>query len=1052
MMNEQRRLAYLNLTQILLTCPSDKVSEIVDANQELIDSGWVQMIEQAAVRLAEQGNQNGADKLNALRDYAAQLVALVDTKEITLFWAEVWQATLESKCDRQVLYPLLQAHLDKLNDNLTRAMRIWATAASSAGTPEEIAANAGLIVNFSNLIAQFPHGSRASNLEIAIAGYELALTIFTRNVFPEQWAIVQNGLGIAYNNRIRGERAENLEQAIACYHNALQVYSREAFPERWALLQNNLGTAYIARLRGDQAENLEQAIACFQQALQIYTRNAFPGDWAMAQSNLGGAYWTRIRGDRSQNLERAIDCFRKSLQVRTRSTLPKEWAEGQKNLGIVYWNRLCGNQARNRERAINYLTNALQVYTKADFPEKWAETKNILGVVYWERTWGNKAENLEQAINCYQNALEVYTQEDFPEKWSYTKNNLAVAYTNRILGERSQNLNQAVDCCQDALLVQNCEAFPQAYVRTLFNLGIAYQESRQFDEAYIAFESAINTIEFLRGEIVSRELINEVKQKLAEEWNNLYQRMVEVCLEIHNYPKAIEYVERSKARSLVELLATRDLYPKGQMPKQVQNKVQQLRLEIDIENRRLAADATPDYTRVNQLRQQYNEIYSYEPIRFEQIQNLINDSAAIVQWYIFGDCFRAFIITRHSQAPFVWTSSIEDLKNLQNWSTEYLSAYYAPRWVEAKAQGKELRTQWGIGMGSRLQQLAEIMHIDDILSHIPTTCDELILVPYRYLHLLPLHALPVIPKLRQRQDDSRLEGAATEGGYCLLDEFSGGVRYAPSCELLQQTQNRKRSEFNHIFAIQNPTHDLTYTGIEVAAIRQHFQHWDVLSEDDARKEAISDERLRIAHCAHFSCHGYFNFEDPLLSALLLADAHISQMPVDTDLKPYFPLPDGRAIALDKCLTLADLFTLDLNQCRLVTLSACETGLTDFQSLGDEYISLSSGFLYAGSSSVVHSLWEVNELSSAFLMIKFYENLQDPKNYPNVAIALNQAQVWLRKATNKQLLRWLKEKESIFKKILGYSEWLKLLQLLKQDVNAKPCESPYYWAAFCAIGQ
>lgn len=1051
-MNEQRRQAYLNLTQTLLTCPSDKVSEIVDTNRELIDFGWVQMLEQAAARLKEQGNQDGANRINALRDYAAQLVALVSAKEFVPFWAEVWQATLESNSDRQVLYPLLQANLDKLNDNLAQAMRIWATVALSTGTLEQVAVNAGLIVNFSNLITQFPQGSRASNLEIAIAGYEIAVTVFTDDVFPEQWAITQNSLGAAYSNRIRGDRVHNLEQAITSYQNALQVYNREAFPEQWAMLENNLGTAYSARLQGDQAENLEQAIVCFQQALQIYTRNAFPEDWAMVQSNLGGAYWTRIRGERSQNLERAIDCFRNSLQVRTRSALPKGWADVQKNLGVVYWNRLCGNRARNRERAINYLTNALQVYTKADFPEKWAETKNILGIVYWERVWGDKVENLEQAINCYQNALEVYTQEEFPERWSYTKNNLAVAYTNRLRGERFQNLNQAVDCCQDALLVQNCEAFPQAYAQTLFNLGIAYQESRQFDEAYTAFESAIDTIEFLRGEIVSREPINEVKQKLAEEWNNLYQRMVEVCLEIHNYPKAIEYVERSKARSLVELLATRDLYPRGQMPQQVQDQLRQLRLEIDIEKRRLAAEATPDYTRVNQLRQQYNEIYSYEPVRFEQIQNLINDRTAIVQWYIFADCFRAFIITRHSQAPFVWTSSVEELENLQNWNSEYLSTYYTPRWVEAKAERQELRVQWGRDIASRLQQLAEIVHIDEILSHIPVTCNELILVPYRYLHLLPLHALPVTRESRRKQDDSQLEGGVTEGGYYLLDEFWGGVRYAPSCELLQQTQNRKRSEFNHIFAIQNPTHDLTYTGIEVAAIRQHFQHKDVLSEGDARKEAIGNERLRIAHCAHFSCHGYFNFEDPLLSALLLADAYISQMPVDTDLKCYLPLPDGRAIALDKCLTLADLFTLDLSQCRLVTLSACETGLTDFQSLSDEYISLSIGFLYAGSSSVVHSLWEVNELSTAFLLIKFYENLQDSKNYPNVAIALNQAQVWLRSITNKKLLRWLRAKESIFRRILGSSEWIKLLQSLRQNVNAKPCESPYHWAGFCAIGQ
>nr|WP_232731833.1 hypothetical protein [Oscillatoria sp. PCC 10802] len=38
-----------------------------------------------------------------------------------------------------------------------------------------------------------------------------------------------------------GDRAENLERAIAAYQAALQVRTREAFPQNWAMTQNNLG-------------------------------------------------------------------------------------------------------------------------------------------------------------------------------------------------------------------------------------------------------------------------------------------------------------------------------------------------------------------------------------------------------------------------------------------------------------------------------------------------------------------------------------------------------------------------------------------------------------------------------------------------------------------------------------------------------------------------------------------------------------------------------------------------------------------------------------------
>ncbi len=55
----------------------------------------------------------------------------------------------------------------------------------------------------------------------------------------------------------KGNAGENLEIAIACYQAALQVRTREAFPKDWAATQNNLGDAYSDRIRGERGENLE---------------------------------------------------------------------------------------------------------------------------------------------------------------------------------------------------------------------------------------------------------------------------------------------------------------------------------------------------------------------------------------------------------------------------------------------------------------------------------------------------------------------------------------------------------------------------------------------------------------------------------------------------------------------------------------------------------------------------------------------------------------------------------------------------------------------------
>jgi hypothetical protein len=55
--------------------------------------------------------------------------------------------------------------------------------------------------------------------------------------------MIQYNLGNAYNDRINGSRDENLEKARAFYEAALTVYTREDFPEYWAMIQKKLANA-----------------------------------------------------------------------------------------------------------------------------------------------------------------------------------------------------------------------------------------------------------------------------------------------------------------------------------------------------------------------------------------------------------------------------------------------------------------------------------------------------------------------------------------------------------------------------------------------------------------------------------------------------------------------------------------------------------------------------------------------------------------------------------------------------------------------------------------
>jgi tetratricopeptide (TPR) repeat protein len=275
---------------------------------------------------------------------------------------------------------------------------------------------------------------RSSRTRLAIAPriwkrpsihYQQALEVYTRQAYPEDWAMTQNNLGNAYRNRIRGERAENLEQAIFHYRQALEVYTRQAYPEQWARTQNNLGNAYRNRIRGERAENLEQAIFHYQQALDVYTRQAYPEQWAMTQNNLGNAYLERIRGERAENLEQAIFHYQQALEVYTRQAYPEQWAMPRKTTwGTPTETAFGGSGRRIWSRRFSTTSRRWKCIPARPTRKIGPATQNNLGNAYLERIRGERAENLEQAIFHYRQALEVYTRQAYPEQWATTQNNL----------------------------------------------------------------------------------------------------------------------------------------------------------------------------------------------------------------------------------------------------------------------------------------------------------------------------------------------------------------------------------------------------------------------------------------------------------------------------------------------------------------------------------------------------------------------------------------------------------------------------------------------------
>ncbi|MEO1185860.1 MAG: hypothetical protein AAFX46_14785, partial [Cyanobacteria bacterium J06636_27] len=245
--DDERPSAYLELIETLMSCPSGSEAEILRKNQDLIDTQFVLTLGQVAGIMAEIGEQKASEFLQSIatplaKGITSSLPPAKSSQNYLDFLGEVLRTISKTNGNAKVLYPLFAANLDKFNSHFAEVMEGWVKETVEKVQPSIAHSVLVDLVNFSVLIQQFSLGNKAENLEIAIKGYEIALTYFNRDKYAEEWAGTQNNLGNALVERMTGDSADNLDEGIACYKRALEVYQRDIFPEDWAMTQNNLGT------------------------------------------------------------------------------------------------------------------------------------------------------------------------------------------------------------------------------------------------------------------------------------------------------------------------------------------------------------------------------------------------------------------------------------------------------------------------------------------------------------------------------------------------------------------------------------------------------------------------------------------------------------------------------------------------------------------------------------------------------------------------------------------------------------------------------------------
>ncbi|MFN7930004.1 MAG: CHAT domain-containing protein [Blastocatellia bacterium] len=185
-----------------------------------------------------------------------------------------------------------------------------------------------------------------------------------------------------------------------------------------------------------------------------------------------------------------------------------------------------------------------------------------------------------------------------------------------------------------------------------------------------------------------------------------------------------------------------------------------------------------------------------------------------------------------------------------------------------------------------------------------------------------------------------------------------------------------------------------FTGREAEAISQLVPPTQQLKATGfaANRQQASAPELANYRRLHFATHGLADNDNPALSAILLS------------------LVDEQGRAQDGMLRLQDIYNLRLNA-QLVVISACQTAIGK-EVRGEGLLSLSRGFLYAGSQRVISTLWKVEDRATSELMSEFYQALLKPQTF-STAAALRLAQ----------------------RKLLANPRW----------------QAPRYWAAFIQQG-
>lgn len=794
-------------------------------------------------------------------------------------------------------------------------------------------------------------------------------------------ALVHQNRGICY------ERMGRYEEALGAYAVAEERYQALGMTEHVGEVMDNRGGILLHLGRGNEA------LAAHEAAAAVFVKANLTLPYAMALNNIGEAHRQLANYARSLDaLERARRIYESLDALVEKSLLSLHMANAYLELNLYSealtsyreTNELLRGMglAHDRARALWGMGSALVAHSRLEEAEEAlgeaadlfaaADNAPLLSGVMLERaslltTRGNREAALDTALR----ALSLVSEGDWPVHRVYAHLRLA----DLLLPDTTEAEPHLLAASRLAERL----ALPHLRYRLNERLGRLRCLQGRDEEARTSLEAAVTEIERLRGTVTQDAMrASFLRDKVAPYEDLLLLHVAQGDEE--SLWRAFAVAEKAKSAALVDLLV--GFAERGTATStdpELDKQLLGLQADLNATYNRLfsfAEDRGEHERSVHGLQNRAAELERkisrlrlrapspdpfVVPISSAEVRELLPSAVILLSYHVVGDEIMAFVTVEDRIQIVRNLGPVPVVAELLQQLSIQLDHFRAgPEFVGRhmpllKRPAQRVLTYLYDALVGPVEALLE--EVDTPTSDGAEAPGKLVIVPHGLLHQVPFHAL-------------------FDGERHLLERFE--ISYAPSARVysLCQERARHRSGKALVMSVTDPL--IPAVEEEARAVARHLPGAAMLSDEQATSDAL---RSASSGCStlHLACHGLFRADNPMFSSLKLHDGW---------------------------LTAAEVMRLDLAGA-LVTLSACESGRNEVFA-GDEPIGLTRAFLGVGASTLVVSLWLVQDEATALMMEKYYERLR---------------------------------------KGLAPAEALRAAQLAIKDEYSHP----YYWAPFIVVG-